>query len=572
MDYLFLASISPVQDFISQARKTKDLYAGSKMLSEIIRYIITNLQKEVQVDLIFPEVNSQSLPNRFVLKLDNRTPEEVTEVGKKINSYYDTYLHKILKNIEDKLKISLPEKSNEQFLHLLTLTWSAVELTNDFESSYQQLEKQQAGSKTLRTFSQLGQGQGETGRKCSICGERNAYFCRRNKSKSLRGLVREAVEINSDLIDDKEALCLVELVKRFSFDKDSFPSTAELALQDRLYSEDINLLKSKNINLNFLYENNFQNLDINWKEKVANYEELQRLIREILERNKLSKTNLPTYYATIIFDGDNMGSLLSGKRLKDKSQLEEFHRVMTSALAVNAEKAKQIVDKHGRTVYAGGDDFLGFSSIGSLFSVLKDLDTAFKDNVQSKLAKYVEDPEEITISVGLAIAHYKSPLQSVLNQARAQEKYAKEEAGRNAVALLLNLHSGSVLSTCWNWRQDYEMIGNIETIISALVAKDFSTNFIYSIIAEFQLIDTGDSKLSIQSISIEVKRLIGKSCMILRNENESKEDYNQRKNTNIDKLSDRCMALYRHSGDNKNNFYDLLKIISFFARDLGGIK
>ncbi len=34
--YLFLFTIGPVQSFIAQARKTRDLYAGSAILGEII--------------------------------------------------------------------------------------------------------------------------------------------------------------------------------------------------------------------------------------------------------------------------------------------------------------------------------------------------------------------------------------------------------------------------------------------------------------------------------------------------------------------------------------------------------
>jgi len=38
--YLFLFTISPVQSFIAQARKTKDLYDGSKLLTDLIKVAI----------------------------------------------------------------------------------------------------------------------------------------------------------------------------------------------------------------------------------------------------------------------------------------------------------------------------------------------------------------------------------------------------------------------------------------------------------------------------------------------------------------------------------------------------
>lgn len=45
MEHLFLFTISPVQSFIAQARKTQDLYAGSLLLSELIDFAIHELKK-----------------------------------------------------------------------------------------------------------------------------------------------------------------------------------------------------------------------------------------------------------------------------------------------------------------------------------------------------------------------------------------------------------------------------------------------------------------------------------------------------------------------------------------------
>ena len=37
MEYLFLASIGPVQSFIASARRTRDLWFGSMLLSELAK-------------------------------------------------------------------------------------------------------------------------------------------------------------------------------------------------------------------------------------------------------------------------------------------------------------------------------------------------------------------------------------------------------------------------------------------------------------------------------------------------------------------------------------------------------
>jgi CRISPR-associated protein Cmr2 len=48
----------------------------------------------------------------------------------------------------------------------------------------------------------------------------------------------------------------------------------------------------------------------------------------ILKRCNLKDSELPKYYALIMFDGDNMGKLLSGSELKDDVNLEEFHQLL----------------------------------------------------------------------------------------------------------------------------------------------------------------------------------------------------------------------------------------------------
>lgn len=52
--YLFLFTIGPVQEFIAAARRTRDLWAGSQLLSELSRTIAIALRDETKENLIFP--------------------------------------------------------------------------------------------------------------------------------------------------------------------------------------------------------------------------------------------------------------------------------------------------------------------------------------------------------------------------------------------------------------------------------------------------------------------------------------------------------------------------------------
>ena len=52
--YLFLFNIGPVQSFISQARKTQDLYAGSRILGELI-FAASEVAEKNDAEFIFPK-------------------------------------------------------------------------------------------------------------------------------------------------------------------------------------------------------------------------------------------------------------------------------------------------------------------------------------------------------------------------------------------------------------------------------------------------------------------------------------------------------------------------------------
>src|ERR1035438_3366901 len=81
MKYLFTASVGPVRSFIMAARKTRDLYAGSMLLSEAAKAAARQL---VAHELIFPaaseaELNSPEFTavNRVLAVVDTEDPAEL---------------------------------------------------------------------------------------------------------------------------------------------------------------------------------------------------------------------------------------------------------------------------------------------------------------------------------------------------------------------------------------------------------------------------------------------------------------------------------------------------------------
>jgi CRISPR-associated protein Cmr2 len=62
MNYLFLVNIGPVQDFIASARRSRDLFFGSWLLSELSKAAAKRIVDDKGI-LIFPAPDLQIMPD-----------------------------------------------------------------------------------------------------------------------------------------------------------------------------------------------------------------------------------------------------------------------------------------------------------------------------------------------------------------------------------------------------------------------------------------------------------------------------------------------------------------------------
>lgn len=150
---LFLLTIGPVQSFISQARKTQDLYMGSFLLSYLtfigMRKIIDNwgpthiiypdlfaqplmdfyLQKEMQICPLSSSVSRITLPtipNRFVAFLPFSKEDEIRELAEEIKKEIQGEWKKIVKGVFAKHDITCCEKIEAQISDFPLIYWVAV--------------------------------------------------------------------------------------------------------------------------------------------------------------------------------------------------------------------------------------------------------------------------------------------------------------------------------------------------------------------------------------------------------------------------------------------------------------
>lgn len=575
--YLFLFTISPVQAFIAQARKAQDLFAGSQLLTDLTKYAIgefnneTNDKAKVIIPAKWEKKYNAALPNRFMAEIEC-DPKEVLLIGKKLERKVKNYFEQIAEQvfIKQAKGQSKPIGFDAQIENHLIIHWVFEEYKGrSYLETFNAIESNLGSVKNIREFQQLPDT--EVGRKDNLSGELNALFFSNKTPKP--AFTKDAIQIkvSAALLSAGEGLSAVSLTKRFyNYDETKpFPSTAEIAQLD--IKEDIK--KSASFKLfNAIVNNDFDyqllykdNLNVKYFEKQgidfpANNDSLLQLHKDIFKEIKEKGKKQKKYYAILIFDGDDMGKWLSGKALgekqKDDDYLKKYHHRFSELLANFAKSAKSYVDdnNYGRTIFAGGDDFLAMLNLDNVFGVIVELRNKFYIEVSKVLkSDYPEINDNVNFSAGLSIARYQHPLGDVLNTAREMEKKAKDINGKNAIAISVLKHSGEQQKMVIKWGENQTNIKSIIVVINALKQKDFSPAFIENLNQVFQVFVGSEKHEELYDIfKLEAGTFIKKAKM----PNVSKEK--------VDELKNDIVKLY-DALDLKNTL-EALNIIDFIYR------
>lgn len=427
--YLFALTITPVQSFISQARKTKDLYYSSLILSDLMMATLEKV-KEQKGEIIFPQNNS-GISNKLIAKFVDKTDEEIKGIGKEfedgVNKAFITLVFKATNTCDNGLN------------NFFKVFWTAQNLA---KGGYKQLEQNLSAIKNLRTFSQNTQEVGKS--KCVLCGERNVYG-----------------------EDDKDKLCIVCYAKR-KYKNESFPSLAKICLLDWLKDVDYNELKKLN------------GFDEEWFLAEPKKDEVAQFIKN----NKLDVSKQKKQYALLHFDVDSLGKKLS--ELDEKGQRE-----LSKKLGEFAAKASKIVDEAGKTVYAGGDDFLGFVNLADLPDTICEIKNAF--NI-----------EGLTFSASIVIAHYKAPLHKVLDFSRELLDSAKRHFDdKNGIGIMA-MNSNAIVSQTICRYEDLRLLDKLK---KAEIAKNihFKLHTTFDYLGAMSYDEYMTQK---EMIGVEIKRLM----------------------------------------------------------------
>lgn len=448
--YLLSISIGPVQGFIAAARKTRDLWFGSHMLSEISKAVAQFLYMHPGAELIFPGIDNPSELNKGSGRdVSNKLLVRIPEMGEKdIETLVNDARAKAQERWEEftttpPLKLSPflnMDFWNKQVKDAIEFYAAWVPMQDDYAASWRHVERALGGRKMLRDF--LPYDISARVPKSSLDGARDTVFL---DPFRLTEKVRSCAHLKG-----AEQLDAVGLTKRLSGDPDqqfvSVPRVAadpwvrfvqkdsaaktrldEIAAQchpdfackitDPVYAE---FAREGEV----LFPNRVQSLidDKDLEKHKLPLKTIQETLGKIASRkNGGLGLDVPSpYFAVLLADGDRMGNIIS--LFKDK----DAHKRFSSYVSQFAREAKKIIKtNHGCPVYIGADDILAFLPLDTCLAAARSLREKFDELVRDKLIADGFVAAQPSLSVGIAIGHCLEHLDYLLDLGRAAEKDAK---------------------------------------------------------------------------------------------------------------------------------------------------
>ncbi len=487
-------SLGPVQGFVTQSRRTRDLWASSFLLShlaEVALDVVIGHGGQIVLPAWDDEARSNAqrhdfgtVPNRFVVDVaDGRATAEAASAALRsrwkevVDSVWNQYVAGVAQHGDDTQAIW-----DRQVANFWEISW----VIGSPDSSDELLAARKNWRTTPATV--------EPGDHCTMMGDR----------QELSGWIRSLARTKQDEfwcrlrsrtgkldLGDDERLCAIALIKRLfprvaneaigrPLEQNNWPSTAYVAaipwlrdvasnaklrsdvitygtmvrrLAENALGERQTRIKSlqplKDVTGDFLkldgnfFQPNalrnsrvtpFQN-QLSDDEDKAQRDKLQEQLKTLC---KAAESKPSAFYAVLLMDGDSMGALL-GEARKPKGVGETR---ATRALSQFSRHVPDIVSRNdGITIYAGGDDVLAMLPLRDVLpcaiALTDEYQRCFKADCGEVIAGLA------TLSGSIVYAHYHTPLRDVLATAHhLLDDIAKEATGRDSLAIAVFKSSG----------------------------------------------------------------------------------------------------------------------------------
>lgn len=535
--HILVVSIGPVQEFIESARKCRDLWFGSWLLSELARAAargITDFEGRPEADvLVFPGAKTSdkhcAVANKIVARIHN-DPTLVAAAGERamqarLREIRDGAFARVAPRHPRRAELFRIATAEVQVEAMMEYFWASAPQSGSYSEAWHEAERLLAAVKNTKRWQQPSWAQDGVP-KSSLDGLRESVLDEalfdRPRTRIEAQIMRADRRRREFGVHGSERLCGVGLLKRFgNRDADPHQSTAN-DRPDRIFSTphvasgpfraglarlphgaeawssfchkldaiDPGILRELDVLLpsssdkttgtvdgSVFYEGRLLETLEELEVAPEHHGRAKKAVREFLKDVRELGEPIP-YYALLLADGDHMGAVI------DSLTSFRDHRHLSETLEQFASSTRAVVRSHGGAlVYAGGDDVLALLPLHTVLACATELAQRFAETMRAWKVHEGNTDRSPTLSMGIAIVHHLVPLDASLALVRATERRAKAVKGKNAVAITVKKRGGEPIEVADHW-------GALDRRLQALVklhrADAISAN------AQYELMDLAD--------------------------------------------------------------------------------
>lgn len=474
-------SIGPVQGFVAQSRRTRDLWGSSYLLSFLAAHAMSGARRAGGL-IIRPRINDDpmlrwvegrgegapptlgSLPNQFTVELEDA---DVGAVAREAERHLRAAWQRLCQAVWERYVAqastlgngteAIWKRQTEGFWELL---WVAGAPDDHGVLARRKLWRTHALPE-------------EAGDKCTVMPDLQEVSGHvRATDRVQQDAFWNAVRARTGELDlrDNERLCAIALVKRlyprvsqaalgWAIDVAHWPSTVDVAAvpwslrilgadpkegeafatavaaaTDHALTGGVSSLVRAHPEAR-----RFLRLDGNWFQRSflasprltpLSDENARASLLARLDALTATEGSPPIYFALLLADGDRLGGLVASLGSE----------VVATALATFTQAVPSIVTaRHGVTIYAGGDDVLALLPVEGALDCAREIEQAYRQAFGSAPA---------TLSAAMVFAHARDPLNRTLAEAhRFLDDVAKEQNGRASLAA--GVYRGGAAAIQW---------------------------------------------------------------------------------------------------------------------------
>jgi CRISPR-associated protein Cmr2 len=509
MSSLLAISVGPVQEFIAAARRTRDLWFGSYLLSEISRAVAKAVEDQ-DGQLIFPASSGPEAENVANVVLAELALGAPAEAAAKAKEAAQRQWLEFAEGARSQLQLAGVVNTDiweDQVDDVIEFYAAWVPRSDNYQHDRARVMRLLAGRKNCRDF--LADGGRAGVPKSSLDGQRESVLLQPPPGanrKTFRDNWPKILRLSSG-----EELDVVGVTKRLGTKRGdssaSYPSVARVAAETWLRGvrkepafKDLRNACAAVTGLHQVAEAKYDYFPyegtVSFKDRHTDLikelgEEATEPLRQVAKAlNDLGGEPNP-YLAVLVADGDSMGAKLSTITRSDE------HREFSATLAGFASAARATVDQHcGVLIYAGGDDVLALLPLHTCLPCARELRNKFNERTG------------MTLSVGIAIGHFMESLEDLRDYGRKAEQAAKAVKGKGALALHLRKRGGSPveLRARWNANPDQRILHFADLINDKIIPAKLP----YELRATAQLYKDWPTDQARTAIALDLVRLIAK--------------------------------------------------------------